>query len=161
MIHEYFAEMLHNPLIILTAMAVALDTVLGLLRAVRERNLNSSFGIDGAIRKSTMLISVLFLMLADFVVQINLIAFLPEELRDAIGLRKIGIGEFFCVLYVVYEAVSILKNMYLCGIPIPKGIEGRLEKLLTEMTQEIKREVNQEASQEMNQETSQETDQEE
>lgn len=32
--------------------AVMLDTVLGLLRAIKEKKFNSCFGIDGAIRKN-------------------------------------------------------------------------------------------------------------
>ena len=37
--------------------AVALDTILGVLRAIKEHKFNSSVGIDGAIRKTAMLTS--------------------------------------------------------------------------------------------------------
>lgn len=138
MIHEYLRDVAHNPLIIMTAAAVALDTILGLLRAAREKRFNSNFGIDGAIRKSGMMVSVLFLMFADSLIKINLIGFLSEEVRESLSVTKVGLGEFFCLLYIVYEAVSILKNMALCGIPIPKPIKTRLERFLTEMTSEVK-----------------------
>ena len=134
----YFNELAGNPFIILTAIAISLDTILGFFRALKEKKFNSNFGIDGAIRKAAMLISVLFLMLADFVVHINCISFIPVEIREGIGLTKIGLGEFFCVLFVIYEFVSILKNMYLCGMPVPGWMKTALEKLLTEMTKEIK-----------------------
>lgn len=137
-LHEFFTEMARNPFIITTATAVCLDTILGLLRAVKEHGFNSCFGIDGAIRKSGMLVSVLFLMFTDFVVKINCIFFVPQEIREAMGLTKVGMGEFFCILFCLYEAVSILKNMYLCGMPIPAGIKAWLEKFLLEMTKEIK-----------------------
>lgn len=138
MIQEYLRGVAHNPLIITTAAAVALDTILGLLRAAKEKKFNSNFGIDGAIRKSGMMVSVLFLMLADYLIKLNLIGFLSDDIRESLAVSKIGLGEFFCLLYIIYEAVSILKNMALCGIPIPKSIKKRMERFLKEMTGEIK-----------------------
>lgn len=138
MFHEYFIEIGHNPFLILTAVAVILDTVLGFFRAIREHKFNSTFGIDGAIRKSAMIVSVLFLMLADFVIKINLIFFIPVEIRENIGLTKVGLGEFFCILYILYECISIMKNMYLIGLPYPAWMKKWLEKFLTEMTSEMK-----------------------
>ena len=140
MMHQYFSELVHNPMIVLTMMAIMLDTIFGLLRAIKERKFNSNFGIDGAIRKSGMVISVLFLMFADYVVHINLIGFLPQDMREAIHIDKIGMGEFFCLLYILYECVSILKNMYLCDLPISPKIKDKLERLLKDMTQEVKAE---------------------
>ena len=138
MFRNYVDEVSHNPLIILTAAAIALDTILGLFRAIKEKKFNSNFGIDGAIRKSAMLISVLFLMFADMVVKINCIGFLSEDFRALIHVEKIGMGEFFAILFILYEAVSILKNLYLCGVPIPGKLKDMLEKFLTEMTEEMK-----------------------
>lgn len=138
MIQEYLRGVAHNPLIITTAATVALDTILGLLRAAKEKKFNSNFGIDGAIRKSGMMVSVLFLMLADYLIKLNLIGFLSDDIRESLAVNKIGLGEFFCLLYIIYEAVSILKNMALCGIPIPKSIKKRLERFLKEMTGEIR-----------------------
>lgn len=148
MFRQYFNELIHNQMILLVAMAVLLDTVFGLFRAIKEKKFNSNFGIDGAIRKSGMLISVLFLMLADYLVKINLIFFIPLDIREGMGITKAGLGEFFCILYTLYEVVSILKNMYLCGLPIPGGLKPRLEKLLTEMTEEITEKQNEEVKKE-------------
>lgn len=138
MFRDYIEEVAHNPLIILTAAAITLDTILGLFRAIKEKKFNSNFGIDGAIRKSAMLISVLFLMFADMVVKINCIGFLSEDFRALIHIEKIGMGEFFAILFILYEAVSILKNLYLCGAPIPRAVKELLEKFLLEMTEEMK-----------------------
>ena len=138
MFRTFVSEVSHNPLIILTAAAITLDTILGLFRAVKEKKFNSNFGIDGAIRKSAMLISVLFLMFADMIVKINCIGFLSEDFRALIHCEKIGMGEFFAILFILYEAVSILKNLYLCGVPIPGKLKELLEKFLTEMTEEMK-----------------------
>ena len=31
-----------------------------------------------------------------------------------------GVAEFFALLYIAYEVVSIFKNMALCGLPVKK-----------------------------------------
>lgn len=56
----------------------------------------------------------------DYLVKINLIGFVPEQVRTWIGVDTIGAAEFFGLLYIAYEIVSILKNMYLCGLPVKK-----------------------------------------
>ena len=39
---------------------IVLDVIFGVLRAIKERKLNSTIGIDGIIRKVGMLISIIF-----------------------------------------------------------------------------------------------------
>jgi phage-related holin len=85
-----------------------------------------------------MLISSIFLYLVDIILGINFISFLPEEFLSLISIKHMGIGSLFGVLFVIFEFLSVLKNMYLCGIPIPASFKKFLEKLLTEMTKEIK-----------------------
>lgn len=109
----------HNKLIQLVIIAVIIDTVFGVLRAIKEHKFNSCFGIDGAIRKSAMVISIILLVLVDYITGFNMIGFLPEEIRKHIG-NSIGISGFIALLYIAYEAVSILKNMALCGLPVRK-----------------------------------------
>lgn len=134
---QYFREIIHNRLVLAVALAVVLDTLLGFLRSIRTRKFNSSFGIDGAIRKTAIIISVLILMFADYLMGLNLIEFVSEEVREAVNLEKVGMGEFFCILYILYEATSILKNWYMIGLPVPKSAKPWLKKLLTEMTDEM------------------------
>lgn len=109
-----------NPFFRCVIIAIVFDTILGVLRAIKEHKFNSCFGIDGAIRKCSMLVSIVFLVLVDYLVHINLIGFLPETLRTYIHISQIGIAEFFAILYIAYETVSILKNMTLCGLPVKK-----------------------------------------
>ena len=52
---------------------VLLDSIFGVLRSIRERKFNSNIGIDGLIRKFGMMISVIFFMLIDTIVNLNLI----------------------------------------------------------------------------------------
>lgn len=100
--------------------AVVLDTILGVLRAIKEHKFNSCVGIDGAIRKAAMLLSVGLLMLVDIIMHINILFMIPEQYIKLLGIQKLGVCEFFCLLFVLYEAVSILKNMTLCGCPVPE-----------------------------------------
>lgn len=130
--HSFFIILLY---------AVLMDTILGVLRAVKERKFNSCVGIDGAIRKVAMLFSVMFLMVIDSMVQINFLFMIPEKYLQYIGIERLGICEVFCVLYILYEAVSILKNMSLCGLPIPAKAKQFLVNFLDDMTEELPEKV--------------------
>ena len=109
-----YAEAAHDKLLQLVIIAIIADTIFGILRAIKDRNFNSCFGINGAIRKS-----IILLVIVDYITQFNLIGFLPEEVRRYIG-ESIGISGFFEILYLTYEVVSILKNLVLCGLPVKK-----------------------------------------
>lgn len=130
--------MLHNVIFRLVVLAVVMDTVFGAGRAIKQRSFNSSVGIDGAIRKISMLVSIMFLGLMDYLVKINLIGFIPEDVRMFLpaGLDSIGLAEFFGILYLAYEIVSILKNMTLCGLPV-KGVWEAVRKFLGTYTEEL------------------------
>ena len=126
---------------ILLLYAVLLDTVLGVLRAIKEHKFNSCVGIDGAIRKVAMILSVVFLMVIDASVKIDFLFMIPKEYLQYIGLERLGICELFCILYILYEAISILKNMTLCGLPVPMKIKRWIQKFLDDMTDELPEEV--------------------
>lgn len=126
----------HNKIIQLVVLAIVCDTIFGVLRAVKEKKFNSCAGIDGAIRKVGMLISLVFMLAIDVLVKVNLIAFIPESVRTYLGLTTVGVAEFFSLLYIAYEVVSILKNMTLCGLPI-KGIWEKVRAFLTKYTEEL------------------------
>lgn len=119
---------------------VLLDTIFGVLRAIKERKLNSNVGIDGLIRKFGMMISVIFFMVIDFIIELNLIGFIPEDIRKVIGIETIGISGLFIYLFIIYEALSILKNMIKCKIPIPKRLQKILKELFMKYTDELKEE---------------------
>lgn len=136
-INLFWVTLSGNLFVKLVLIGVMLDTVLGLLRAVKEHKFNSCFGIDGAIRKIAMVISVVILAVVDRLMGFNMLPFVPEEILSRIGITQMGICEFFCLLYIMYEAVSILKNMCLCGLPIPRRIRGGIEKWLDTMTSEL------------------------
>lgn len=121
----------------LLMLAVVADTILGILRAVKHRKFNSCVGIDGAIRKVAMLASAVMLMAADVLVNVNLLGIMPDTYVDVLGISKIGLCELFCLLFIAYECISILKNMLLCGLPVPRKLKGWLEEFLENMTAEL------------------------
>lgn len=116
---EIYMAAAHDKLIQLVIIAVIIDTIFGVLRAIKERKFNSCFGINGAIRKCGMIISIMLLVIVDYITGFNMIGFLPEQVRQHMG-NQIGISGFIALLYNAYETVSILKNMALCGLPVKK-----------------------------------------
>ena len=136
-----------NSFVKILLIAVALDTILGVLRAIKEHKFNSCVGIDGAIRKAGMLLSVCFLMATDVIMHINVLSMVPEEYVQLLGIDKMGICEFFSLLFILYELVSILKNMTLCGLPVPAKIKRWIQKFLDDMTEELSEETVQELHQ--------------
>lgn len=125
-----------NTVVRLVVIAVVMDTIFGIGRAIREHKFNSSVGIDGAIRKISMIVSIVFMGVVDVLVHINLIGFLPEEVRSYLPTTTIGLAEFFGLLYICYEIVSILKNMALCGLPV-KGLWKKVQAFLGKYTEEL------------------------
>lgn len=133
---EFINTAAHNKLIELVVLAIVFDTIFGVLRAIREKRFNSCAGIDGAIRKVGMLISLVFMLAIDQLIKANLIGFIPETVRTQLGLDTVGVAEFFALLYIAYEVVSILKNMALCGLPVKK-IWEKIREFLSNYTEEL------------------------
>lgn len=136
---EIYIAAAHNKLIQLVIIAVIIDTIFGVLRAVKEHKFNSCFGINGAIRKCGMIISIMLLVVVDYITNFNMIGFLPDEVRNYIG-NSIGISGFFAILDIAYEVVSILKNMALCGLPVKKlwlYVKTFLSKYTDELPDEL------------------------
>ena len=134
-ITEFIEAAAHNKIIQLVVLAIVCDTVFGVLRAIKEKKFNSCAGIDGAIRKVGMLISLVFMLAIDVLIKINLIGFIPEQARTYLGLDTVGVAEFFALLYIAYE-VSIFKNMALCGLPVKKVWE-KVREFLAKYTDEL------------------------
>lgn len=136
MVEKYFRELAQNSCFKLLIIFVVFDTTFGILRAIRERKINSCIGIDGMIRKSGMILSSLFLYVIDNLININFLGFIPDSFLNLVGIGEVGIGELFGILFIIFEALSVLKNMYKCKMPIPKKLNEWLEKVLTEFTKE-------------------------
>lgn len=125
-----------DTIIRLVIISTVFDTVFGCLQAALEKKLNSAVGINGVIRKAGMLLSLGFFVLVDALVEINLIGFIPVEARDALGLGFIGLTQFFGILYIAYESISICKHMVLCGLPVRK-VSSMIRNFLKQYTDEL------------------------
>ena len=79
-------------------------------------------------------------MLMDYIIKLNLIGFIPEDVRKTVGVEAVGISGLFLYLFILYEALSILKNMILCKIPIPKKLQKVLKELFQKYTNELEKE---------------------
>lgn len=134
---NYINLVQHNVFILTVAIVILMDTFFGVCRALKEHKFNSCFGIDGGIRKIAMLGCIAFLAGLDMCIKINLAFMLPQEWINYLGTDQIGLCEFFSILFILYEAVSILKNMLLCGLPIPARFRNVLEKMLDYFTDEL------------------------
>ena len=138
-VNEFTNKLVNNNSFRILCIVIIFDTVFGVLRAIREHEINSSIGIDGIIRKVGMLFSVIFLSLIDMVMSINLIYAVPENLKNALNLQYVGFNELFNLLFIVFELLSIFKNMVLCKLPIPKALQDVLENALKKFTGEIEK----------------------
>ena len=130
-------ELHTNSVLQLVCVMTVIDTIFGVLRAWKQHTFNSSFGIDGAIRKIGIMVGTLSLFAIDCLLGINFLPFIPEDYLQVIHLTDVGLTEVFGIMFIVYEATSVLKNMLLIGIPIPKNIRTRLEAWLEKNTEEI------------------------
>lgn len=135
----YFKELFCSNNFKLLFIVIIFDLFFGILRAIKEKEINSCIGIDGMIRKTGMIFSTVFLYIIDKITEFNFIGFIPEDVVSALNLKAIGIGSLFAVLFIIFEALSILKNMYRCGLPIPEKLRKVMEKLLTEFTKETEK----------------------
>ena len=135
---EKFISLLNNDGMKVLIVVIVLDLILGVLRAIREKSINSGIGIDGMIRKVGMLIVIVFLTLIDTIIHLDLIGFIPETIKETLKLGKVGISSLFNILFIIFEILSIFKNMILCKLPIPKKLQVYLENIMKEFTGEIK-----------------------
>lgn len=129
---------INNRSIQVLAIFISLDVIFGFLRSIKEHKTNSTIGIDGIIRKTGMMITIVATIVIDKMVGIDLIGFIPNELKAYLGIGSCGITFLFNSLYVIFEILSIMKNMRRCNIPLPKKLNEFLDKLLQEFTGEIK-----------------------
>lgn len=134
---EFLDNLTNTNSIKVLLIVIVLDTIFGILRAIRERKVNSAIGIDGIIRKAGMILSTFFFKLIDYILKINLIGFLPESAKEFLKVDSIGLTFLFVILFIVFEFLSVLKNMIKCKMPIPKKLQAFLEKLLNEFTTEL------------------------
>lgn len=122
----------------LLLLIIVMDIAFGVIRAIKERKVNSTIGIDGMIRKVAMITAMLFLIGIDLLIPIDLIGFIPEPVKDYLNFNRVGIDSLFSILFITFESLSVLKNMIKCELPIPQKLQDFLEKIMSEYTDELK-----------------------
>ena len=132
--NEYLSILINSDGLKILGIVITLDTIFGILRAIKEKSLNSCIGIDGIIRKVGMLISIIFLMAIDTIIHLDLIGFIPDLIKEILNFGQVGIADLFMILFIVFEILSIFKNMILCKLPIPKKLQQFLENAMKEFT---------------------------
>lgn len=135
----FFNSLLNSNGFKVLLVVICLDVFFGILRAIKQKKLNSSIGIDGIIRKCGMLVSTIFIKMIDYIVDLDFLGFIPLGVKEVLNIQnQFGIGSLFALLFIIFEALSVLKNMVICKLPIPKKLQKWLEKALHEFTTEIK-----------------------
>ena len=134
---EFISNIGNNPIVRLFLIFLLLDVLLGSIRAIKERDWNSTVGINGMLRKAGMICSILCLALADNVIQFDLLAFMPDTIMQAMHLQRVGLSELFGIMFILYEATSVLKNMSLIDMPVSKRLNKKLQEMLKKMTSEL------------------------
>ena len=120
----------------LVVILIVMDVTFESLRAIRQKKFNSSVGIDGTIRKAGMLISLIFLLAIDSLIHFDLIGFIPDSIMQYVPIQEVGIMDFFALVYSIYEVMSVLKNMTLCGLPVKK-LWDAVQRFLLANTDEL------------------------
>lgn len=80
---------------------IVFDVLTGLLRAMKDKKVNSSISFDGLIRKAGEMLGVIFLTLVDLYLN-----------TDGL-ITKTGVG-----LLILYETISIVENFKQIGVNI-------------------------------------------
>lgn len=126
----------NNSIIKIFIIALLFDVFLGSLRAIKERKWNSTIGINGMLRKAGMIGSIVFLALADAVICFNLIAWVPDDIKQIMNISTVGLCDLFGIMFILYELTSVVKNMAIIGI-IGKKLSTKLQNWLQKMTSEL------------------------
>ena len=134
---QILQDLIHNKLVLVLGIFIVLDTFLGCLRAIKEKKWNSCFGINGLLRKVGMIGSIVLLLAVDCIFNTDFIGFIPEDIKKYIGGVEIGIASLFALLFMLYEGTSIMKNMVLCGLPIPAKLNSFVSGILENFTTEL------------------------
>ena len=126
----------NNSIIKIFIIALLFDVFLGSLRAIKERKWNSTISINGMLRKAGMIGSIVFLALADAVICFNLIAWVPDDIKQIMNISTVGLCDLFGIMFILYELTSVVKNMAIIGI-IGKKLSTKLQNWLQKMTSEL------------------------
>lgn len=95
--------------------AIILDYISGMIKAYNTKTLSSSIGFKGILKKVGILIIVMLAVLV-----------------DRVTLNNGGIRTLVIYYFVANEGLSILENLAVAGLPIPKKLKDALKVIKKE-----------------------------
>lgn len=112
------------PLIVLIAVMVT-DYITGMAKAYINAQLSSRIGIKGIIKKLCYFLAVICAGVMDWVISVG-----AAKLGIDIGI-SLYIGLIVTIWLIINELISILENLSVVGVPLPKFLSKTIEKLKT------------------------------
>ena len=125
-----------NKIIGALVLIIILDIIIGTFRAIKTKQFNQTDGINGAIRKATEIVVIIIFTLIDSLFDFDLTKYTAMNVLSVLGITKLGLAEFFSVMFIAYELTSILKNLTLCGVWIPDKFKNIIYKWIENITGE-------------------------
>ena len=92
--------------------AIVLDYISGLIKAYNTKTLSSNIGFRGILKKVGVLVIVMLAVLV-----------------DRVTVNNGSIRTLVVYYFVANEGLSILENLAVAGLPIPKGLKNALKIL--------------------------------
>lgn len=131
-------ELSNNNFMYLICILIVFDSTLGFFNSLKNKKISSCVGINGIFKKMSILLTFIMSYMIDSCININLIGFIPKDKLSFLGLTDIGFFEVFGTMLIAFESISVLKNISMAGIPIPKFLKENIEKFLNSFTNELK-----------------------
>jgi toxin secretion/phage lysis holin len=75
---EKYLNLLDSKCLKILIVFIVLDVLFGVFRALIEKGINSTIGIDGIIRKVAMIVTIVVCLFLDYLIEIDLISFLKK-----------------------------------------------------------------------------------
>lgn len=102
-----------DSLFISLLIVISIDYITGILKAIYQKNLNSSVGIKGILKKIGYILIVILATVIDRIIN-----------ESSMAIRTL-------VIYFIIsnEGISILENWGAIGLPLPQKLRQVLEKL--------------------------------
>lgn len=91
---------------------IVLDYITGLMRAYKEKELSSSIGFNGLLRKAAIMIIII----------------IAVQLDRVLGFESPTFRTLCCMFYLANEGISITENIAMLGVDMPKGVVDALKK---------------------------------
>ena len=129
---EFLNYVVPVPFVCALALLITLDYVTGYVDAWLRKVVDSTIGIDGLIRKGSIIFAAIGFITFDAITGFDVMSFLPsefEEYTSIIGITQIGLAEVLIFRFCLNELTSIFENLNKLGVPLPKFITKRLNKI--------------------------------